>query len=87
MEDNLFRVCFRTQLLELRRCQVAETRMESGVVVVTLPVLDHDLGIDPVTEPLNAQAFVPELAVETLPRGVLPRLAGVDIGGLDFRLV
>ena len=60
--------------------------MRSGLVVVTPPVLGHDLGIDPVTEPLECEALVPELAIEAFPGGVLPRLARIDIRRLDIGL-
>jgi len=38
--------------------------MRSHIVVVLPPLLDHHLRFDPIPEPLDAQAFVPELAVE-----------------------
>lgn len=40
-------------------------------------------GIGAVAEPIQAQAFVPELAVEAVPGAILPWLAGVDVRGVD----
>ena len=66
-----------TQLLfELCRCQVAEAGVRSNLVVLTPELLDRDLRIDSVSEPLHAQALVAELAVEGLIVAVLPRLTG-----------
>ncbi len=59
--------------------------MRSILVVVTTPVFDHDLRIDPILEPLQAQALVAELAVEALVGTVLPRLARIDVRGVDVR--
>jgi hypothetical protein len=39
--------------------------MGPNFIVVTPPVLNDDLGFQPVAEPLHGQAFIPELAVET----------------------
>jgi len=44
-------------------------------VVVVPPVVDEALGIVEIPEPVDAQAFVPELAVEAFDEGVFDRLA------------
>jgi hypothetical protein len=40
--------------------------MQPHVFVVLPSLLDHHPRFNPVSEPLDAQAFVPELAVEAL---------------------
>ena len=52
-------------------------------VVMPTPGLDDDAGIGAVAERFQAQAFVPELAVEALPGAILPWLAGIDERGVD----
>lgn len=59
--------------------------MWTDLVVLTPKLLDQHLRIDPVLEPLHAQALVSELAIEGFVRAVLPRLAGVDVRGIDVR--
>src|SRR4029434_8724695 len=63
---------------ELRRRQVAETRVGPDLVVMTPPLLDTDFGIDAVPEPLQAQKLVAKLAIERFAGRILPRLAGID---------
>ena len=58
--------------------------MRANLVVVTPPGLNHDLGLSTRQEPFEAQALVAELAVEAFADAVLPRLAGIDQGGLDL---
>ncbi|KGC20207.1 integrase, catalytic region domain protein [Burkholderia gladioli] len=38
--------------------------MRPDAIVVTPPLLNDDLGFDPCPKPLQAQTFIPELAVE-----------------------
>ena len=57
--------------------------MRSHLIVVPAPSLDNDLRLGAGAEPFEAQALVAELAVETLRRAILPRLARIDQGGLD----
>ena len=57
---------------------VSETRVGSNLVVVSSPFLDQDLGLLAASEPFEAQAFVPELVIETLVGGIPPWLARVD---------
>ena len=45
--------------------------MRTDLFELTSELFDQDLRIDPVLEPLHAQAFVPELPVETLIRAVM----------------
>ena len=49
------------------------------------PVLNHDLRLRPVPEPLQTQTLVAELPVERLVHAVLPRLARVDVRRIDVR--
>ena len=58
--------------------------MRPDLVVLPPELLDEDLRIDPILEPLHAQALVPELAIEGFVRSVLLRLAGVDVSGVDI---
>lgn len=60
--------------------------MRTNVVVVTAPLLDDNAGLLAAAEPFDAQAFVPELAIEALVGAVLPRLGRVDVGGVDTGL-
>ena len=57
--------------------QVAEAAVGPDGVVVDAPGLDEDGRFAPGSEPLDAQTFVPELAVEAFIGAILPRLAGV----------
>lgn len=69
--------------LELQGRQVVQAHMRPDGVVILPPSLDDDLGLSAGAEPLDAQALIAELAVEGFARAVLPRLAGVDQGGID----
>jgi hypothetical protein len=51
-------------------------------VEVAAPLLDQHLGLPERVEHLAVQQLVPELAVEALHVAVLPRAAGLDVGGL-----
>ena len=51
--------------------------MGPNFIVVTPPILNDDLGLQPVAEPFHGQAFIPELAVETFIGAVLPGLAWI----------
>ncbi len=50
-------------------------------VIVFSPSADHRTRFLAAAEPLDAQAFVAELAVEAFARAVLPRLARLDQSG------
>lgn len=60
--------------------------MRSHLVVLTPELLDRDLRIDSISEPLHAQAFIAELSVERLIVPVLPRLTRIDMRRVDVRL-
>src|SRR5690606_34486988 len=68
---------------EFQRRELAKTGVRTHFVVAAPELFDHHLRVDPVLEPLHAQALVAELAIERLVRAVLPRLAGVDMCGVD----
>ena len=59
--------------------------MRANFVEVPAPGFDDHLGLAARPEPLHVQAFVTELAVEALPRTVLPGLARIDQRGLDAK--
>src|SRR5215467_3142094 len=50
--------------------------MRPDGIVVTPPLLDHDLRFRAGSKPFKAKTFVPELAVKAFVRPVLPGLAG-----------
>ena len=60
--------------------------MRPDLVVLTPELLDRDLRIDSVSEPLHAQALIAKLAVERLIVAVLPGLARIDMCRVDVRL-
>ena len=47
------------------------------------PAFDQDSGLLATAKPLQAQALVAKLVVETLVGRVLPRLTRIDVGGVD----
>jgi len=51
------------------------------------PLLDDDLGLGACTKPFHAQALVAEFAVEAFVAAILPRLARIDVRGVDASLV
>ena len=51
--------------------------MRPDGIVVTPPLLDHNLRFRARSKPFKAQAFISELAVEALVRAILPGLAGI----------
>jgi len=57
--------------------------MRSHGIVVPTPHFDDHLRLASTAEPLDAQAFVAEPAIEALVGAVLPGLPRVDQGGLD----
>ena len=57
--------------------------MRTDLFELTSELFDQDLRIDPVLEPLHAEALVTELAVEALVRSVLPGLAWIDVGSVN----
>src|SRR6266508_653430 len=59
--------------------------MRPDVIVMAPPDFDEDASFGAAAEPFHVQAFVAELAVEALVIAVLPRLAGIDQGGVDLR--
>jgi hypothetical protein len=61
-----------------RGCLVAERAVPSAVVVVLLPVADHDAGLGQAPENVDVQAFVADPGVERLDVAVAPPLAGRD---------
>ncbi len=60
--------------------------MRTDLVVMGHPLLDHNLGFESVSEPLDRQAFIAELSVEALGGSVLPGLAWIDQGCFDLVL-
>jgi hypothetical protein len=48
----------------MAQLQLAETRVWSNLIELTSELLDQDLRIDPIFEPLHGKAFIAELAVE-----------------------
>jgi hypothetical protein len=54
-------------------------------VEVTPPSLDHHLGFGQAEEHLAVEQFVSQLAVEALAVAILPRAAGLDVGGEPLR--
>jgi hypothetical protein len=59
---------------------VAERGVSPAVVVVRLPVADHNSGLRTRPEHVDAQAFVAQVAVERLDVAVAPGLAGAGRG-------
>lgn len=57
--------------------------MRSDRVIVPSPSLDDDSGFGAISEPLDAQAYIAEFAIEGFVGTVLPRLAGIDDGRVD----
>jgi hypothetical protein len=57
--------------------------MPTIFIEVRSPPPDHHARLFPAAEPLDAQALVPDFAVEAFARAVLPRLARLDQAGLD----
>ena len=57
--------------------------MRTDLVVVSPPALGQDSGLFATAKPLQAQALVAKLVVEALVGRILPRFAGVDVGGVD----
>lgn len=58
--------------------------MRPNGVVVTTPTFNDDLRVGAVSEPLQAQALVTELYIETLAGAVLPWLARVDVSRTEL---
>ena len=51
-------------------------------VIMLPPLLDYNLSLTSVAEPLQVQAFVSQLPIEALIQPVLPRLASIYLGRL-----
>ena len=60
--------------------------MRANVVVVLAPSLDYHDRLPARAEPLDAQAFIAQFAVETLVRAVLSGLPRIDERGLNVVL-
>jgi hypothetical protein len=60
--------------------------MRPDLIVVSAVNLDHDPCLGAMAEPLHVEALIAEFAVEAFVVTVLPRLAGVDQGGIDLGL-
>jgi len=58
----------------------------SDLVVLTPELLDRDLRIDSVSEPLHRETFIAKFAVEGLVGAVLPRLSRIDVCRIDVGL-
>ena len=56
------------------------------LVVMAHPLLNHNLGFEPVAKPLDRQTLVAKLPVEALCCAVLPRLSRIDQGRLNLIL-
>lgn len=65
------------------RGQVVQASVRSDSVVVLAPGLDQDARLAAGVEPFGIQALVAQAAVEALVGAVLPRIAGLDMHGLD----
>ena len=70
-------------LLEFIRGQVVQALMWTHGVVMPAPRLNENAGFAATAEPLEAQTFVSEFAIEGFVRAVLPRLARIDHRGVD----
>src|SRR6185437_2701625 len=66
--------------------QLAEARMGPHLIELTPELLDQNLRIYAVLEPLHVKALVPELAVEGLVHAVQPRFSWVDERRVDVGL-
>ena len=58
--------------------------MWSSFVVIMPPVGDDASSLEEVLEPTDTQAFLTQLAVETLHVAILRRLAGLDMDQIDL---
>jgi len=70
-------------LIEVPAAVLASGEWQGGM---RPPIVDHDPGLDAISEPFHRQALVAELAVETFVGAVLPRLARIDERGFDLLL-
>ena len=74
-------------LVQLAAYSAGVRSPEGGVrpvgVVLDPPGLDEDLGLEQGGELLDVEQLVADAAVEGLDEGVLPRRAGLDVGGPD----
>ena len=70
-------------LLEFIRGQVVQALMWTHGVVMPAPRLNENAGFAATAEPLEAQTFFPEFAIEGFVRAILPRLARIDHRGVD----
>ena len=60
--------------------------MRPDLVVHLSPVLDCDLRIDSILEPLHSETLIPELSIEALVGAILPGLSRIDRRRLDSSL-
>jgi hypothetical protein len=65
---------------------VPEARARPNVVAMPKPGREADGSFAARAEPLEAQAFIAELAIEALVRAVLPRVAWIDERCLEVAL-
>src|SRR4029434_2158877 len=70
-------------LLEFTRGQVVQALMWTHGVVMSAPRLNENARFATTAEPLEAQTFVTQFAIEGFVRAVLPRLARIDHRGVD----
>jgi hypothetical protein len=63
--------------------QVLQTRMQPNRIEVTLPLLDHELGLRASAKPFDIEARVAKLSIEALIVAILPGLArSMDAGSI-----
>lgn len=55
--------------------------------MLSAPASDHDLCLSQVPDPLQIQAFITQPPVEAFAVRVLPRAAGLNVGGLNVSLL
>jgi hypothetical protein len=60
--------------------------MRSNGIVLATPGLDHDARLTTRAEPLGVQALITQPSVERFVGAVLPRLARIDVNGLNLLL-
>lgn len=61
----------------------AQFRVRPDVVILMLPDVEHEAGVDQKLQQRFAEAFIPQAPVETFDEAVLHWLAGRDIVPLD----
>ncbi len=66
---------------------VGQAAVRSLLIILSAPASDHDLCLSQVPEPLHVQAFVTQPPVEAFAVRILPRAAGLNVGGLNVSLL